>query len=195
MLLSLVGCSYLALAVRPAASLLAVLTLVCYLFLYTPLKRRTPMCTLVGAFPGAMPVLIGYVAAAGKLDSPAWLLYAILFLWQFPHFMAIAWMYREDYSRAGYLILPVGGNRDRIVILQSFFVSMVLIPISLIPTLTGSAGFIYCLGALALGSIFLMSSARFAFQRSSAAAKQLLAASIIYLPAVLALMMLDRTQA
>src|SRR4029077_20063359 len=84
------------------------LTLVCYLFLYTPLKRRTPMCTLMGAFPGAMPVLIGYVAAAGKLSSPAWFLYAILFLWQFPHFMAIAWMYREDYARAGYRVLPQG---------------------------------------------------------------------------------------
>src|SRR5258706_14814638 len=106
MLLSLVGCTYLALAVRPAASLLAVLTLVCYLFLYTPLKRRTPMCTLVGAFPGAMPVLIGYVAAAGKLNSPAWLLYAILFLWQFPHFMAIACIDPEDDPRAGLLYLP-----------------------------------------------------------------------------------------
>src|SRR5258708_10482794 len=111
MLLSLVGCTYLALAVRPAASLLAVLTLVCYLFLYTPLKRRTPMCTLVGAFPGAMPVLIGYVAAAGKLNSPAWLLYAILFLWQFPHFIAIAWMVPEDYTPAGVVVLPEGTEK------------------------------------------------------------------------------------
>src|SRR5260221_2690288 len=111
MLLSLVGCTYLALAVRPAASLLAVLTLVCYLFLYTPLKRRTPMCTLVGAFPGAMPVLIGYVAAAGKLNSPAWLLYSILFLWQFPHFLAISWMYRAGYARAGDVVLPEGSEK------------------------------------------------------------------------------------
>src|SRR5258705_12337387 len=111
MLLSLVGCPSLALAVRTAARLLAVLTLVCYLFLYTPLKRRTPMSTLVGAFPGAMPVLIGYVAAAGKLDSAAWFLYAILFLWQFPHFMAIAWIYREDYARAGYVVLPQGREK------------------------------------------------------------------------------------
>src|SRR5260221_2737205 len=102
MLLSLVGCTYLALAVRPAASLLAVLTLVCYLFLYTPLKRRTPMCTLVGAFPGAMPVLIGYVAAAGKLNPPAWLFSPILFLWQFPHFIAIALVCHEAYPRSGY---------------------------------------------------------------------------------------------
>src|ERR1700761_2202192 len=97
--------------VRAAASLLAVLTFVSYLFLYTPLKRRTALCTLVGAFPGAMPVLIGYVAAAGKLNSPAWVLYAVLFLWQFPHFMAIAWMYREDYARAGYRILPQGQQK------------------------------------------------------------------------------------
>src|SRR5713101_9939295 len=101
-LVSFAGGIYLALAVRPAASLLALLTLGTYLFFYTPLKRRTPLCTLVGAFPGAMPVLIGYIGASGKLDSQAWLLYAILFLWQFPHFMAIAWMYREDYARAGY---------------------------------------------------------------------------------------------
>jgi protoheme IX farnesyltransferase len=99
-LLSGTGAVYLGLAVRPAASLLALLTLGGYLFLYTPLKRRTPLCTFIGAIPGAMPVLIGYVAATAKVNWEAWLLYAILFLWQFPHFMAIAWMYREDYARA-----------------------------------------------------------------------------------------------
>jgi heme o synthase len=193
--LSLAGTIYLVLVVNVLTSLLAAIALLGYLYLYTPAKRKTPLCTLVGALAGAIPPLIGWAAARGRLDPGAWVLYALLFLWQFPHFMAIAWMYREDYSRAGYLILPVGGNRDRIVILQSFFVSMVLIPISLIPTLTGSAGFTYCLWAFALGSVFLMSSARFAFQRSTATARQLLAASIIYLPAVLALMVLDRTQA
>jgi heme o synthase len=193
--LSLAGAIYLALVVNVLTSLLAAIALLGYLYLYTPAKRKTPLSTLVGALAGAIPPLIGWAAARGRLDPGAWVLYVLLFLWQFPHFMAIAWMYREDYSRAGYRILPVGGNRDRIVILQSFFVSMVLIPISLIPTMTGSAGFIYCLGTLALGSIFLMSSARFAFRWSTATARQLLAASIIYLPAVLALMMLDRTQA
>ncbi len=111
--LSLAGSLYLALAVRPAASLLALATLAGYLLLYTPLKRLTPMCTLVGAFPGAMPVLIGYAAAMGKLNAQAWLLYAVLFLWQFPHLMAIAWMYREDYARAGYLVLPAGESSGR----------------------------------------------------------------------------------
>src|SRR4029077_13776368 len=101
----------LAVLVSPLATLLAVLTLLSYLFLYTPLKRRTPFCTLVGAFPGAMPPLIGWAAASGRLSSEAWTLYAILFLWQFPHFMAIAWMYREDYDRAGYLVLPKGNAR------------------------------------------------------------------------------------
>src|SRR6266704_2624514 len=101
-LLSCTGGIYLAVAVNPIASLLAVLTLVSYLFLYTPLKRKTPLCTLVGAFAGAMPPVIGWAAASGRLSWEAWVLYAMLFLWQFPHFMAIAWMYREDYARAGY---------------------------------------------------------------------------------------------
>lgn len=129
-LLSIIGIVYLALAVRPAASLLAILTLGGYLFLYTPLKRRTPMCTLVGAFPGAMPVLIGYVAATGKLDSQAWLLYAILFFWQFPHFMAIAWMYREDYARAGYKILPLGKDKRRFMEWHSMLPALALVPVS-----------------------------------------------------------------
>ena len=109
--LSAAGCIYLALAVNLLASLLALLTLLSYLFLYTPLKRRTALCVLVGAFPGAMPPLIGWAAASGRLNMEAWLLYAILFLWQFPHFMAIAWMYREDYDRAGYQMLPKGRAR------------------------------------------------------------------------------------
>ncbi len=190
--LSLAGAVYLALVANLLTSLLAVIALLGYLYLYTPSKRKTPLSTLIGALAGAIPPLIGWAAARGRLDPAAWVLYAVLFLWQFPHFMAIAWMYRDDYSRAGYLILPVGVNRDRIVIVQSFIVSLTLIPISLIPTITGNAGFVYCVGAIALGSIFLVSSARFAFQRSNATARQLLGASIIYLPAVLALMMLDR---
>ena len=106
--LSIAGAIYLALAVNILASLLAVITLLSYLFVYTPLKRQTPLCTLIGAFPGAVPPLIGWAAARGRLDPEAWVLYAMVFLWQFPHFMAIAWMYREDYSRAGYLVLPAG---------------------------------------------------------------------------------------
>src|SRR2546430_13824079 len=107
---SVVGSVYPAVAVNLLSSVLAIATLLSYLFFYTPLKRKTPLCTLVGAFPGAMPPLIGWAAASGKLNFEAWTLYAVLFLWQFPHFMAIAWMYREDYDRAGYLVLPHYGR-------------------------------------------------------------------------------------
>jgi protoheme IX farnesyltransferase len=191
-LLSIAGIAYLALAVNFLASLLAVFTLLSYLFLYTPLKRKTPLCTLVGAFPGAVPPLIGWAAATGRLDPAAWVLYAIVFLWQFPHFMAIAWMYREDYSRAGYLVLPAGEQRDRFVISQSSLATLVLIPVTLIPTISGEMGFAYSGGALILGLIFLYYAARFAFHRSNVAARRLLAASIIYLPLVFILLVLDK---
>jgi heme o synthase len=190
--LSVAGTAYLALAVNILASLLAVVTLLSYLFLYTPLKRKTALCTLVGAFPGAVPPLIGWAAARGRLDPEAWVLYAMVFLWQFPHFMAIAWMYREDYARAGYLVLPAGELRDRFVMWQSVAVSLALLPLSLIPAITGESRLVYSVGALILGSIFLYYSARFAFHRSNVAARQLLAASIVYLPLVFVLMMLDK---
>jgi protoheme IX farnesyltransferase len=181
MVLSLAGSIYLALAVRPAASLLSALTLVSYLFLYTPLKRRTPLCTLVGAFPGAMPVLIGYVAAAGKLNSPAWILYAILFLWQFPHFMAIAWMYREDYDRVGYLVLPKGDARVLCVILQTILPLLALIPVS-IAVFPAAHAAVFHWAQLLLGLGFLYFGLEFTLQRSRVAARRLLAASIVYLP-------------
>src|SRR6266581_8495425 len=113
------GSVYLAIAVNPLSSVLAILTLLTYLFVYTPLKRKTPLCVLVGAFPGAMPPLIGWAGASGRLSIEAGILYAIVFLWQFPHFMAIAWMYREDYDRAGYLVLPKGNMRIPFVTLQT----------------------------------------------------------------------------
>ena len=183
-LLSLVGCTYLALAVRPAASLLAVLTLVCYLFLYTPLKRRTPMCTLVGAFPGAMPVLIGYVAAAGKLNSPAWLLYTILFLWQFPHFMAIAWMYREDYARAGFEVLPRGPKKAQFVSWQSVLPTLALVPVTCVPMALRHTHPLLVLGTLFLSLVFFYFAARFALTRSNGCARRLLLISVLYLPLV-----------
>jgi heme o synthase len=186
------GTLYLALAANVLASLLTVATLLSYLFLYTPLKRKTPFCTLIGAFPGAVPPLIGWAAARGRLDPEAWVLYAMVFLWQFPHFMAIAWMYREDYARAKYVVLPLGETNDRLVIWQSFGVSLALIPLSLIPSISGKAGFAYSVGALALGSIFFYYSAKFGFRRSNIASRQLLAASIVYLPLVFVLMMLDK---
>ena len=125
------------------ASLLAMLTLGTYLLFYTPLKRKTPLCTLVGAFPGAVPPLIGWAGARGSLSLEAWALYAIVFLWQFPHFMAIAWMYREDYARGGYLTLPRGERQGRFMAWQTMVFSVALIPVSLIPALLRQAGLVY----------------------------------------------------
>jgi protoheme IX farnesyltransferase len=189
-LLSLLGGLYLALAVRLAASLLALLTFAAYLFLYTPLKRRTPMCTLVGAFPGAMPVLIGYVAAAGRLNAQAGLLYAILFLWQFPHFMAIAWMYREDYARAGYRVLPPGSASVRFLGWQSVLPSLALISVTFTSVVVRHANPVLAAGVLLLSLGFLYFAARLAMIRSSESARRLLLVSIVYLPVMFLLQVL-----
>jgi len=186
------GAIYLAVTTNALASLLSTLTLLGYLFLYTPLKRKSPLCTLVGALPGAMPPLIGWAAACGRLDASAWLLFAIVFLWQFPHFMAIAWMYREDYARAGYLVLPQGQPRDRLVAWQTLLPSLALLAVALVPAIRGESGIVYFAGALVLGGIFLFYSARFAFQMSTVSARRLLFVSILYLPLLLAFLALDK---
>jgi protoheme IX farnesyltransferase len=191
-LVSLVGAAYLAVTVNGLSSLIAGLTLVSYLVIYTPLKRKTPLCTFVGALPGAAPPLIGWAAASGALSSEAWLLYSMLFLWQFPHFMAIAWMYREDYERAGYRVLPRGESKHHFVTFQSAISALLLVPISLIPVFLGSEGRLYSVGAALLGLTFLFSAARLAFNRSNVIARQLLLASIVYLPSAFLLMLLDR---
>jgi protoheme IX farnesyltransferase len=190
--LALAGAAYLRIEVNGLACLLAIITLATYLFLYTPLKRVTPLCILVGAFPGAMPPLIGWAAARGRLDPQVWMLYAIVFLWQFPHFMAIAWMYREDYARAGYLVLPLNQQRDRNLIGQSFAVSLLLLEVSLLPAIYEKSSLVYFAGALMIGTIFSYYSARLAFRKSNTSARQLLVASILYLPALFVLMMLHR---
>jgi protoheme IX farnesyltransferase len=187
--LSVAGVLYLALATNILASLLALLTLLSYLFLYTPLKRKTPLCTLVGAFPGAMPPLIGWAAASGRLTLDAWGLYAMLFLWQFPHFMAIAWMYREDYDRAGYRVLPPGAyTRDLFVGIQTLLPLAALLPLSLLPAFVGKSNAFYCLGAGISSIGFLYYGAQFVFHRSNSGARHLLAASILYLPVLFILM-------
>jgi len=193
-LLSSAGVIYLALAVNRLASLLAAFTLTSYLFLYTPLKRKTPLCTLAGAIPGAMPPLIGWAAASGKLSLEAWLLYGIVFLWQFPHFMAIAWMYREDYSRAGYLVLPFGERRPSFMAWQTLAPCLALIPLSLIPALLDGARLIYLIGASILSSCFFYYAARLAVHRSNGVARRLLFASILYLPMLFLMMALDKTR-
>jgi protoheme IX farnesyltransferase len=187
--LSVAGASYLALTVSLLASLLALAALIGYLLFYTPLKRVTPLCTLVGAAPGAVPPLIGWTAARGRLDPDAWLLFAILFLWQFPHFMSIAWMYRDDYERAGYLVLPESASRDRVIAVQTLLplLGLVLVSVLLVPE---SQPVLYSIGALLLGVGFSYFGVRFAIQRSRSAARHLLMASIFYLPSLLLLMSL-----
>jgi protoheme IX farnesyltransferase len=179
--LAAVGSIYLAMAVNLLASVLATLTLLAYLFVYTPLKRKTPMCVLVGAFPGAMPPLIGWAAASGRLNIEAAILYAMLFLWQFPHFMAIAWMYREDYDRAGYLVLPKGNVRVPFVILETLLPLLTLVAISIMQSPTRHAATFHCAVVL-LGTGFTYFGWEFVFQRSRVAARRLLMASIVYLP-------------
>ena len=190
--LSAMGIIYLATVVNLLASLLAMATLLSYLFFYTPLKRKTPLCTVIGALPGAMPPLIGWAAASAKLNLEAWTLFAVLFLWQFPHFMAIAWMYREDYDRAGYLVLPRGPARSLVVTLQTQLPLLALAPVSLLPALAGPPTILYCLGASFLGFGFLFYGTRFVLRRTNLAARQLLMASIIYLPSLLGLMVLSK---
>jgi protoheme IX farnesyltransferase len=179
--LAVAGTMYLAAVVNPLASALAILTLLTYLFVYTPLKRETPLCVLIGAFPGAMPPLIGWAAASGRLNNEAGILYAMLFFWQFPHFMAIAWMYREDYDRAGYLVLPKGNVRVPFVILQTLLPLLALVAISITQSPTRHAATFYCAMAL-LGTGFAYFGWEFVFERSRVAARRLLTASIVYLP-------------
>jgi protoheme IX farnesyltransferase len=190
--LSAAGILYLALIVNMLTSLLAALTLASYLFLYTPLKMRTPQCTLVGAFPGAIPPLIGWVAASGEFTLGAGILYLILFLWQFPHFLAIAWLYREDYSRAGIVMLPVVEEDGKATARQILIYCAALLPASLLPSFFGVTGWIYFCGAFVLGVMFLHTGIRAARERTKMQARRLLQASVIYLPLMYGLMMADK---
>ncbi|MEA2176164.1 MAG: heme o synthase [Blastocatellia bacterium] len=183
---------YLGVLVNPLTALLGLTVIVGYLLCYTPLKTRTSLSTVVGAFPGAMPPLIGWAAARGEMGLEAWVLFGILFLWQFPHFLAIAWMYREDYARAGIMMLPVVEPEGRITGQQIILYTAILLPVSLLPTLLGTSGRIYFFGALILGSGFLYSSIRAALSKSRQQARRLLLASVIYLPLLFVLMVLNR---
>jgi len=191
MLISLAGFFELQVCVNELAALLGAATLGSYLFLYTPLKKRSPHSTTIGAIPGAMPPLIGYAAASGKLNWEALVLFAILFLWQFPHFYAIAWMYREDYERAGILMLPVVEPDGQSTARRILVYSLVLIPISLLPTFIAMAGNIYLFGALAIGLLFVYASARISFDRTRQEARRVLLASVVYLPIIYGLLLLD----
>jgi heme o synthase len=190
--LAIAGFAELAWFVNLLSGVLGVATLVSYLFLYTPLKQRSWLSTTVGAFPGAMPPMIGFAAASGTLTTQAWVLFAILFLWQFPHFYAIAWMYRDDYARAGIRMLPVVEPDGHSTARQIVLFASLLIPVSLAPGLLGMSGKIYLLGALALGIWFLYSGVRVAAERSILRARGVLLVSVFYLPLLYGLMLLDR---
>jgi heme o synthase len=188
----LAGAAWLALAVNLLASLVALATTVLYLGLYTPLKTRTPLATAVGAFPGALPPLIGWAAAHGSLSLGGWILFAILFFWQFPHFLSIAWIYREDYARAGIRMLPVVDRSGDSTFRQIVSMSAVLVPVSLLPAAAGLAGIRYFFCALVLGMLLLQISFWANRERTNVRAKWLMHATIIHIPVLLGLMIFDK---
>jgi heme o synthase len=186
------GLAYLALTCRhPLAVLVAAFTLLSYVFVYTPLKGKTTLNTLIGAVPGALPPVIGWTSVTGTLDTGAVFVFLILFLWQVPHFLAIAWMYRHDYARAGLKMLPVVDPDGTATARQMILYCLALTPVSLAPVLYQQAGWLYGLGALLLGGGFLGACLGFALDRSHAQARRVLHASLIYLPAILALLLAE----
>jgi protoheme IX farnesyltransferase len=191
-LLSFIGGVYLFVAVNPLTSALALFTLTTYLLVYTPLKRKTPLCTLVGAFPGAMPPLIGWAAASGSIASgQAWIVFAVLFLWQFPHFMAIARMYREDYGRAGYLIFPTE-NEGRFLSWMTAVPTLALFVVGLSAVAAGGGGLLPYFATFLLGLGLVYCASRQMLLRSRIAARQLLKATIIYLPLQFVILILPK---
>ena len=189
---SVIGLAELALGANLLAALLALATLVSYVAVYTPLKRRSPIATLVGGIPGALPPMIGWAAARGALSIDAWTLFAIVFLWQMPHFLAIAWLCREDYATAGLPMLPVIEPDGRSTAHQVVLYSSVLVPVSLLPTLVGLAGRAYFFGALVLGLAFLALALQFAGHRNQLSARRLFLGSITYLPLLWGLLLTGR---
>jgi heme o synthase len=186
------GALYLFFQVNALAALLGVATCALYLGLYTPLKTRTHWATFVGAFPGAVPPLIGWAAARGSLDRDAWLLFAILFLWQFPHFYSIAWMYREDYARAGIRMLPVVEPSGASTFRQIVGYAAVLVPVSLLPAVVGLSGVRYFFSAVVLGFILVQVCLWAAREKSNQRAKWLMHATVIHIPVLLGLMIWDK---
>jgi heme o synthase len=185
--MSVAGGLYLALAVNWLSALLAMSTLLSYLLIYTPLKRKTPLCTLLGAFPGAMPTLIGWAGASASIDKGAWFLFALLFLWQFPHFLAIALMYREDYARAGYRMLPNFDLDSRFTRAEILIFTIVLIVATVLP-FAGHTGSLYLISVFAAGLYLLYHVANLMKSTTRSAASRVVHASVLYLPVVLAMM-------
>ena len=197
-IMTLGGSLYLAFATNPLTGALTLATSIMYLAAYTPLKKVHPICTFVGAIPGAMPALLGWTAARNRLDWEALVLFGIVFLWQFPHFFSIAWLYREDYERGSIRMLPVVEADGRSTVREIVLYSLALVPVSMAPSLMGMTGRIYLVGALLMGVALLWYGARLArlhlpptSARSKAAARKLLQATIFYLPLLFALMMIN----
>ena len=182
---------YLYFLVNPLTAALGLIVIIGYVFLYTPLKTRTSASTAIGAIPGALPPLMGWTSAANEISLGALALFLMLFLWQFPHFLAIAWMYRDQYAKAGILMLPVVEPAGRITARQIVLFAIMLVPVSLAPFFLGFAGLAYLVGATGLGLWFLFESVRTARARSNEKAKRLLMVSVLYLPLIFGLLVLD----
>jgi protoheme IX farnesyltransferase len=189
--LCLVAEIYLAFLVNGLTAILGLIVIVGYVLLYTPLKTRTSASTAIGAIPGAMPPLMGWTASADEISLGAWALFALLFLWQFPHFLAIAWMYREQYAKAGILMLPVIEPEGKITARQIVVFTVILLPVSLAPFFLGFAGLIYLVGASLLGLWFLAASIKTARAKTVEQARKLLLVSVLYLPLIFALMVFN----
>jgi protoheme IX farnesyltransferase len=190
--LGALGTGYLAAFVNPLTAGLAAATLGSYVLIYTPLKRRTSLSTLVGAVPGALPIVGGWTATGTGLGAPAWSLFGIMFLWQLPHFLALAWLFRDDYARAGLRMLSVGDLDGRRTFGQALLYAAALVPVSLLPTVVGLSGPLYFLGALILGGWFVATAAVAVRRRTMPAARRLFLVSIAYLPGLLGLLSLDK---
>jgi protoheme IX farnesyltransferase len=190
--LSVLGLTWLLFAVNAMTALLGVITIASYLFLYTPLKRRTVLNTAVGAVPGALPPLMGWTAATGGIAAEGWALFAILFFWQLPHFMAIAWLYRDDYARAGFRMLSGVDPEGRRTAASAVRNTIALLVISLFPFVLGISGVIYLFGALVLGLAFMAFAVIFARSLTEKSARRLFLASIVYLPLLLGLLVADK---
>lgn len=190
--LGALGVTWLALAVNPLTAVLGALTLLSYVLVYTPMKRVSSLSTVVGAAPGAMPPVMGWAAVTGDLGPGAWALFGILFFWQLPHFLAIAWMYRADYAQAGFPMLPVIEPDGASTARQAILWSAALVPLSLVPSALGLTGMVYAVGAVALGLVYVAASVTFGRERTGVAAKRLLLVSVFYLPGLLGIMLADR---
>jgi protoheme IX farnesyltransferase len=182
---------YLGFLVNGLTAVLGLIVFVGYVLLYTPLKKYTSASTAIGALPGAMPPLMGWTASANEITLGAWILFSIIFLWQFPHFLAIAWMYKEQYAKAGIKMLPVVEPEGKITARQIVIFTILLLPVSIAPFFIGLAGWVYLVGASLLGIWFLMASIKTARAKSVEQARKLLLVSVIYLPLLFALMVLN----